>query len=46
MGDDVKENQKLTTLKAMEKLRKERESKRDLGIGSRYSYKLLKDKIT
>tara|TARA_X000001382_G_scaffold450_1_gene617 strand:+ start:487 stop:651 length:165 start_codon:yes stop_codon:yes gene_type:complete len=45
MGDDVKENQKLTTLKAMEKLRKERESKRDLGIGGRYSYKLLKDKI-
>jgi hypothetical protein len=33
------------TLKAMERLRKERERKRELGIGGRYSYKHLEDKI-
>ena len=37
--------EKETTLKAMERLRKERERKRDLGIGTRYSYKHLEDKI-
>jgi len=43
--DNIKENQRITTLKAMEKLRQERERKRELGIGGRYSYKHLKEKV-
>jgi hypothetical protein len=45
MTKETEENQKKMTLKAMERLRKERERKRELGIGGRYSYKHLEDKI-
>ena len=37
--------EKETTLKAMEKLRKERERKRELGIGGRYTFKHLGHEI-
>ena len=42
MGDDVKENQKLTTLKAMERERLKRESK--AGVIT-YGYKHLGHKL-
>tara|TARA_B100000900_G_scaffold401936_1_gene407180 strand:+ start:907 stop:1074 length:168 start_codon:yes stop_codon:yes gene_type:complete len=45
MTKETEDNQKNTTLKAMERLRKERERKRELGIGGRYSFELLKDKV-
>ena len=45
MSEYKRTPEEISTLKAMEKLRKERERKRELGIGGRYTFKHLGHEI-